>query len=73
MTVTLTQEHVYLGIILFLMGMQVIQWAQINKLKSEVSKLWNQISVWNTMIAMKFLDTQKEIDKLNNKENNNGE
>lgn len=72
MTLTLTQDHVYLGIILFLMGMQVIQWIQINKLKSEVNKLWNQISVWNTMIAMKFLDTQKEIDKLNNKEDNDG-
>jgi len=73
MTFTLTQEHVYLAIILFLMGMQVIQWRQINKLKNEVDKLWNQISVWNTMVAMKLLDTQKSIDILNNKENNNGE
>lgn len=73
MTFTLTQEHLYLGIILFLMGMQVHQWIKINKLNDEVQKLWNQISVWNTMVAMKLLDTQKSIDILNNKENNNGE
>ena len=73
MTFTLTQEHFYLIIILFLMGMQLFQLRQINKAHSEIQKLWNQISVWNTMVAMKLLDTQKEIDILNNKENNNGE
>ena len=73
MTFTLSQEHFYLIIILFLMGMQVFQWRQINKAHSEIQKIWNQISVWNTMIAMKLLDTQKSIDILNNKENNNGE
>ena len=51
----------------------MFQWKQIFSLKSEVQKLWNQISIFNTMVAMKLLDTQKEIDKLNNKENNNGE
>ena len=73
MTFTLTQEHLYLSIIFILMGIQVFQWIQIYKLKDEVQKLWNQISVFNTMVAIKLLDTQKEIDKLSNKENNNGE
>ena len=73
MTFTLTQEHFYLGIILLLMVIQMFQWKQIFTLKSEVQKLWNQISVWNTMVTMKLLDTQKSIDILNNKENNNGE
>jgi hypothetical protein len=73
MTITFTQEHFYVGIILLLMGIQMIQWKQIFSLKSEVKKLWDQISVFNTMVAIKLLDTQKEIDKLNNKENKNGE
>jgi len=73
MTITFTQEQVYVGIILVLMGIQMIQWKQIFSLKSEVQKVWNQISVFNTMVAIKLLDTQKEIDKLNNKENNDGE
>lgn len=73
MTFTLNQEHFYLGIILFLMGMQVRQWVKINKLNDEVQKLWDQISTFNTMVAIKLLETQKDINKLNNKENNNGE
>lgn len=73
MTITFTQEHLYLGVIFLLMGIQVLQWKQIYKLKDEVNKIWNQISIFNTMVAMKLLDTQKEIDKLNNKEENNGE
>jgi hypothetical protein len=72
MTFTLTQEHVNIGVILLLMVMQIIQWRQLSKAQSEIQKLWNQISVWNTMVAMKLLDTQKDIDKLNNKEDNNG-
>jgi cell division protein FtsL len=73
MTFTLNQEHFYIGIILFLMGIQIYQWLQIHKAHNEIQKLWNQISIFNTMVAMKLLDTQKEIDKLNNKENNDGE
>lgn len=73
MTLTLTQEQVYVGIILILMAIQMIQWKQIFNLKSEVHKLWDQISIWNTMVAMKLLETQKDIDKLNNKENKDGE
>jgi len=73
MTFTLTQEHFYLCIIFILMGVQMYQWRQVYKLKDEVQKIWDQISIWNTMVAMKLLDTQKEIDKLNNKENNDGE
>jgi hypothetical protein len=55
------------------MGIQIYQWLQIHKAHNEIQKLWNQISIFNTMVAMKLLDTQKEIDKLNNKENNDGE
>ena len=73
MTFTLNQEHFYIGIILILMGIQIYQWLQIHKAHNEIQKLWNQISIFNTMVAMKLLDTQKEIDKLNNKENNDGE
>jgi cell division protein FtsX len=54
------------------MGIQIYQNIQLSKTKSEVHKLWDQISTFNTVVAMKLLDTQKEIDKLNNKENKNG-
>ena len=51
------------------MGIQIYQWLQIHKAHNEIQKLWNQISIFNTMVAMKLLDTQKEIDKLNNTKN----
>lgn len=73
MTLTLTQEHLHIGIILLLMGLQIYQWKKIIKANSEIQKIWSQISIWNTMVAMKLLDTQKEIDKLNDKENKDGE
>jgi hypothetical protein len=60
-------------VIFLLMGIQIHQRIQLDKAKKEIDKLWNQISLWNTMVAMKLLDTQKEIDKLNDKENKDGE
>ena len=73
MNIVLTLEHLYMGIILLLMGLQIRQHVQLEKTKEEVKKIWDQISIFNTMVAMKLLETQKDIDKLNNKENNNGE
>jgi hypothetical protein len=53
-----------MGIILLLMGLQIRQHVQLEKTKEEVKKIWDQISVFNTMVAMKLLETQKDIDKL---------
>ena len=64
MNIVLTLEHLYMGIILLLMGLQIRQHVQLEKAKDEVKKLWDQISVFNTMVAMKLLETQKDIDKL---------
>ena len=73
MNVTITSDYVYMFVIFLLMGIQIYQNIQLSKTKSEVDKLWDQISTFNTIVAIKLLDTQKEIDKLNNKENKNGE
>jgi len=72
MNITITSDYVYMFVIFLLMGIQIYQNIQLSKTKSEVHKLWDQISTFNTVVAMKLLDTQKEIDKLNNKENKNG-
>jgi hypothetical protein len=45
MTITITPEYLYLGAVLILMIIQVIQWVFISKLKKEVESLWTQISV----------------------------
>jgi hypothetical protein len=70
MNFTITQEQFYLGIAIILLVLQVYQYRQLDKAKSEIKKLWDQISVFNTMVAMKLLENQKELDKL--KEKNDG-
>ena len=45
MTITITPEYVYLGVVLLLMFIQVVQWAAISKLKQEINSLWTQISI----------------------------
>ena len=69
MNITITPEQLYIGIILLLMGLQIKQHVQLEKAKSEIKKIWDQISVFNTMVAMKLLETQKDLDKLKEKNN----
>ena len=42
---------------------------QLSKSKKEIDKLWEQISTWNTMVAMKLLEIQDIINKLNENKN----
>jgi hypothetical protein len=65
MNITLTPDHLLIGALLFLMGLQIHQHIQLEKAKREIDKLWDQISTFNTMVAIKLLETQKNIDKLN--------
>jgi len=65
MNITLTPEHLLIGALLVLMGLQIRQHIQLEKAKKEIDKLWDQISTFNTMVAIKLLENQKEIAKLN--------
>jgi hypothetical protein len=65
MNITLTPEHILIGVLLLLMGLQIRQHIQLEKTKREIDKLWDQISTFNTMVALKLLETQKELAKLN--------
>jgi len=65
MNITLTPVHLLIGALLLLMGLQIRQHIQVEKAKKEIDKLWDQISTFNTMVAIKLLETQKNIDKLN--------
>ena len=65
MNITLTPEHLLIGALLLLMGLQIRQQIQLEKTKRELDKIWDQISTFNTMVALKLLETQKELSKLN--------
>ena len=69
MTITITPEYVYLGVVLLLMLIQVVQWAAISKLKKEINSLWTQISI----IAVSSGNILEGIEKkLNAKEDKKG-
>ena len=72
MNITLTPEHLLIGALLLLMGLQIRQHIQLEKAKREIDKLWDQISTFNTMVAIKLLENQKEIAKLNENKDKNG-
>ena len=74
MTIEVTTNLVYTVVALFLLAMQVYQHRQLDKARKEIDKLWDQISTFNTMVAIKLLENQKEIAKLNEnkKDNTNG-
>ena len=72
MNFTITQEHFYFGLVALLLVLQVYQYRQLDKTKSEIKKLWDQISIFNTMVAMKLLENQKELDKLKENKNTDG-
>jgi|LakMenE18May11ns_1017448.scaffolds.fasta_scaffold9142949_1 thiamine biosynthesis lipoprotein ApbE len=74
MTIEVTPNLVYTVVALFLLAMQVYQHRQLDKARKEIDKLWDQISTFNTMVAIKLLENQKEIAKLNEnkKDNTNG-
>ncbi len=65
MNITLSVEQIYFFFILVLLGLQIYQQIQLSKAKREIDKLWDQISTWNTMVAMKLLELQDSITKLN--------
>jgi hypothetical protein len=59
MTIDITPETVYMGITCLLLVLQVWQYYQLDKTKKEINKLWDQISTFNTMVALKLLENQK--------------
>jgi hypothetical protein len=64
MTVNITPENMYAFITCLLLVLQVWQYRQLDKTRKEVDKIWDQISTFNTMVALKLLETQKEITNL---------
>jgi hypothetical protein len=61
MTVTLTQEHLYLGIIIILAGLQIYQLRLIKKLEKECDDIWAQLGTLVGNITSQILSLQKDI------------
>ena len=72
MTLEITPENVYMGITCLLLVLQVWQYYKLDKAQKEIDKLWDQISTFNTMVALKLLENQKEIANLKENKNKDG-
>jgi hypothetical protein len=61
MTITLTPEHFYIGIIVLLMGIQIYQQRSIKKLEKECDDIWSQMGTLVGNITSQMLSMQKDI------------
>lgn len=67
MTITLTQEHLYIGIIVFLILMQVIQWRSIIKLQNECERIWEQLGTLVSGVSNQIISLQKDLNTKEDK------
>jgi hypothetical protein len=67
MTVTITQEHFYIGTIVFLVLMQVLQWNAISKLQKECDRIWEQLGTLVAGVSNKIIDIQKDLNSKEDK------
>jgi len=61
MTITLTPEHLYIGIIIILIGLQIYQLRLINKLEKECDDIWAQLGTLVGNITSQILSLQKDL------------
>ena len=71
MTVQITQEWLYVGIIFVLIGIQIYQQTKIKKLFSEATDLWEQMSILTMTIANKFTELDVRLKDLKEKVDSN--
>jgi hypothetical protein len=77
MQFTITSEQIYFGIFIFVSLMQMYLIRKIDKTKDEVinqnkeiQRIWEQIGIMASTIAIKHLELEKEVSKLKEKQEN---
>lgn len=68
MTITITSEHVYIGIIVILGLLQLFQWRVIYRLSRESNALWEQVGILAAALSNQIISIQKD---LSNKQDKN--
>ena len=67
MTVTITETSFYLGVVLFLVVLQIYHQVQIKRLERETKQLWEQISILVVSISAQMLQQQKDLNEKQDK------
>lgn len=67
MTITFTQEHLYIGIIVVLVVIQIYQQNLIKKLEKECDDIWSQLGTLVGSISNQVISLQKDINNKQDK------
>ena len=67
MTVTITEQHLYIGVVVFFMVMQILQWAAIRKLQRECDRLWEQLGTIVAAVSSQLIGMQKDLNSKEDK------
>jgi hypothetical protein len=67
MTVTFTQEHLYVGIIIVLIGIQIYQQRLVKRLEKECDDIWSQLGTLVGSISSQILSLQKDMNDKQDK------
>lgn len=67
MTVTITQEHFYIGVIVLLMVLQIFQWRFIYKLNKECDRIWEQLGTLVSGVSNQIISIQKDLNSKEDK------
>lgn len=61
MTITFTQEHLYVGIIIILVAIQIYQQRTIKALEKECDDIWAQLGTLVGSVSKEIISIQKDI------------
>jgi hypothetical protein len=67
MVVEITQEKVYIFIIIVLCAIQIIQWSWIRKCNNVISEILDHVKVVTTMYGAKILELERKIENERSK------
>ena len=68
MTFTISDNQLYVGIIIVLILIQIYQQSLIKKLERETVDIWNQIAILVTTISAELTGLQKSLSNKKDKE-----
>jgi hypothetical protein len=61
MVLEITNEHIYVAIILVLSGIQIFQWKKVDMLERVMSQIIDDIKILSMAADMKFNNLEKKI------------
>lgn len=67
MTITITEQQMYIGVIVLLVLLQMYQQSQIRKIEKDCSDLWGQLGTLVANLTTQMLQMQKDINSKQDK------